>query len=334
MLRVTMMIVAAHSLRCHALLGQHPIQQQRRNCNTNHHHHHIMLTTTTSTLLSATPSPSPPSSKSINSNNPLTNSTLIYFPLPGRGEAIRLALTISNIPFNDHRVPFRSWGNTKPTTPWGTLPILELSDSSDGDGGTTTRLGQSRSILRFVGKYTGLYPTTITSDDDDDININYLHTQRIDELMDALEDLGAAISGIGIGLEKDEMEAVRLLDATTEGGMLYGMLTKIDTFIQEMGQEVVVVGDNDNEDDTNYNYYYAVGNSLTIADLLTFTSMGRLAGGVYSGIPSTVCDPFQNIQKVRRVVGRDPRVMDWYDERGRVGKLTPAEQVLSDCRDL
>jgi len=300
LLRAAFVIVAANLYGCNALLfRQHPLSRHhhQRNCNKR-------PTTTSTTFLSVTPSP--PSSNI----NILTNSTLIYFPLPGRGEAIRLALTISNIPFYDHRVPFRSWGRTKSTTTWGTLPVLELSDG-------TTRLGQSRSILRFVGKYAGLYPTSTSDDDNDDVD-NFLRAQRIDELMDALEDLGTAVSGIGAGLKKDQMEAERLLDATKEDGVVYGMLDKIDGFIEEMGNNNYAVG----------------GNSLTIADLLTFTSMGRLVGGVYFGIPSTVCDPFENIQKVRRMVGQDPRVMDWYDERERVGKLSPAEQVLSGCRDL
>jgi len=299
------MSVAANLYGCNALsFRQHLLSR--------HHHHqrnsnkHPTMTTP-KTSLSMTPSPH---SSDVNI---LTNSTLIYFPLPGRGEAIRLALTISDIPFIDYRVPFRSWGATKSKTTWGTLPLLELSDG-------TTRLGQSRSILRFVGKYTGLYPstTTTTSDNDNDDVHNFLRAQRIDELMDALEDLGTAVSGIGMGLNKDQMEAARLLDATKEDGVVYGMLDKIDGFIEGMGNNSYAVG----------------GNSLTIADLLTFTSMGRLVGGVYFGIPSTVCDPFENIQKVRKMVGQDPRVMDWYDERERVGKLSPAEQVLSGCRDL
>lgn len=320
-----MAIAAANLFGCNAMIAfrqqhQHPLF---------HHNNAIRdqtyfngpcrttASTTTTTFLSAVKL-SPPTSHlssfffNNNSTNILTNSKLIYFPLPGRGEAIRLALTISNISFTDHRIPFRSWGSEKTTTIWGTLPILELS-SDDGSTTTCTRLGQSRSILRFVGKHTGLYPTTTSIDGVD----AYLYAQRIDELMDALEDLGTAVGGVGVGLEKEDLEVTRKLDATKENGVVYGMLHKIDTFIAEMG-----------------NNNYAVGNSLTIADLLTFTSMGRLAGGVYFGIPATVCDPFENIQNVRRKVGQDQRVREWYDERKRVGKLSPAEQVLSNCRDM
>jgi glutathione S-transferase len=65
---------------------------------------------------------------------------LSYFPIEGRGEAIRLALHIGEIPFEDHRIPFPEWPGVKGTTPWGSIPILEV------DGKT---IAQSNTILRF-----------------------------------------------------------------------------------------------------------------------------------------------------------------------------------------
>lgn len=227
---------------------------------------------------------------------------LSYFGIPGRGEALRLALAIGGIEFEDNRIPFPAWGKAKPTTPWGTLPVLELSDG--------TQLAQARSLLRFVGKQTDpvLYPD------------EPLLAQRVDELMDLLEDLGTAIAGVGQGLSKEEMEAERLV-AISEGGAIYEMLSKMDAFIQTNGSDG-----------------YAVGAEMNIASILTFTSMGRLVGGVYFGIPPTTCDPFPNIQLVRKTVGNHPAVRAWYDARIQrqksIEKLSPAEQVLVNCRNL
>ena len=81
----------------------------------------------------------------------LAGATLHFFPLSGRAEATRLALTIGGIPFEDRRFQFAEWGKLKPTTQWATVPVLELRDG--------TRIGQARSILRLVGKATGLYPS-------------------------------------------------------------------------------------------------------------------------------------------------------------------------------
>lgn len=230
----------------------------------------------------------------------LTGSKLIYFGIPGRGEAVRLALAIGGVEFEDKRVPFQAWGKVKPTTPWGTVPVLELADGS--------QLTQARSILRFVGKATGLYPS------------EPLLAQRVDELMDALEDLDAAITSAGRGLPKDEQEVARLA-AVSEGGAVYSFLAKIDAFIQAHGSGG-----------------YAVGAEMNIASILTFVTLGRAVGGVFFGVPPTVCDPFPNIQAVRRTVGSDPAVMAWYDARvvqqKSLTSLSPAEQVLVGCRDL
>lgn len=231
----------------------------------------------------------------------LAGSKLIYFGIPGRGEAIRLALTIGGVEFEDKRVPFQDWGKVKATTPWGTVPVLELADGS--------QLAQARSILRFVGKATGLYPSE-----------QPLLAQRVDELMDALEDLDAAITSAGRGLPKDEQEAARFA-AVSEGGAVYSLLAKIDAFIK-----------------AHSSGGYAVGAGMNIASILTFVTLGRVVGGVFFGVPPTVCDPFPNIQAVRKTVGSDPAVVAWYDARvvqqKSLTSLSPAEQVLVGCRDL
>jgi len=229
----------------------------------------------------------------------LAGSKLIYFGIPGRGEAVRPALAIGGVDFEDARVPFQAWGKVKPTTPWGTVPVLELADGS--------QLAQARSILRFVGTATGLYPS------EPDL------AQRVDELLDALEDLDVAITGAGWGLPKGELEAARLA-AVSEGGAVYVLLAKLDAFVEAHGRGG-----------------YAVGAEMTIASILTFVTLGRAIGGVFFGVPPSVCDPFLNIQAVRRTVGRDPAVVAWYDARvaqRTLPSLSPAEQVLVGCRDL
>lgn len=224
-----------------------------------------------------------------NDSSILTRCRLTYFGITGRGEAIRLTLAISGVQFEDNRVPFSAWDKIKPTTPWGTLPILELSDG--------TQLSQTHSILRFVGKHTGLYPI------DDE-----LVAQRIDELMDKLEEVCDIITNTGKDLPKDEMEDARLI-AVSNGGTVYNLLNKIDTFIATNSK----------------GSGYAVGNEMNIASILTFTLIGRLVGGVYNGVPSTAFDPFPNIQKVRKTTGCYPSVQHL---------LSPAERVMIDCKSI
>mmetsp|Transcript_15206 Transcript_15206/g.28863 ORF Transcript_15206/g.28863 Transcript_15206/m.28863 type:complete len:226 (+) Transcript_15206:73-750(+) len=202
---------------------------------------------------------------------------LTYFGIAGRGESIRLALAIAGIEeWTDNRVEFADWSTVKPNTPWGSLPVLALQDGRE--------IAQQRAILRLVGKETGLYP-------DDSFA-----AAKIDELMDALEDVGSKTNGIGQGLPQEEKEAERK-KACEVGGVTYEILGRIDNFVATYGKDG-----------------HAVGDKLTIADLLLYTTSCNLVGGLYDGVPADACDAFENITACRKLVRSHPAVNKWYDE--------------------
>lgn len=98
---------------------------------------------------------------------------LVYFDIDGaRGEAARLAMVIGKVPFEDDRVKFADWGNRKPGTPFGALPVLER------DGQT---VAQSNGINRYVGKLAGLYPA------------DAWQAALCDEAMDAVEEIATRL---------------------------------------------------------------------------------------------------------------------------------------------
>lgn len=205
----------------------------------------------------------------------LQNCKLTYFNLPGRGEAIRLALTLGGISFTDERIQFSDWRETiKPTTPYGSLPVLVLSNGSV--------VAQQRAILRFVGKETSLYPS------------DSLDAAKVDEIMDACEDVISKTFAVGSGLEKEEKEAARM-EACKEGGITYEMLKKIDT----------VISSNKGE--------YFVGDHLTIADLFLFQNTSNLISGLYDGVPSNALDSFPAIASIRKKVRNNPEICKYYD---------------------
>ncbi|GFO29430.1 glutathione s-transferase [Plakobranchus ocellatus] len=76
---------------------------------------------------------------------------VIYFNLPGRAEAIRLLLTLAGKKFEDVRINLQQWQEMKPTTPCGTIPIIEI----DGK-----RFGQSRAIASYLARELGFYGET------------------------------------------------------------------------------------------------------------------------------------------------------------------------------
>jgi len=79
---------------------------------------------------------------------------LTYFPIGGLAHASRIAFTIGGVDFEDRRLTFDEWqakkASNESNTPLGQLPTLEVNGNV---------YCQSKSILRYSGKLTGLYPT-------------------------------------------------------------------------------------------------------------------------------------------------------------------------------
>jgi glutathione S-transferase len=77
---------------------------------------------------------------------------LVYFPVRGRAEAMRLLLKDNAIPFNEEVMPMsEKWGDEKPKYTFGQLPALW-----DGD----FLIVQSGAIMRHLARKHGLYGTT------------------------------------------------------------------------------------------------------------------------------------------------------------------------------
>jgi glutathione S-transferase len=81
----------------------------------------------------------------------MTKPKLTYFDAPvSRGEECRLALHLAGVEFEDVRIKRDDWPALKPTTPFGSLPVLELPGRPP--------LAQSNAILVLLGRQHGLHP--------------------------------------------------------------------------------------------------------------------------------------------------------------------------------
>ncbi len=77
---------------------------------------------------------------------------LSYFDMPvSRGEECRLAFVIAGVDFDDHRIARADWPAVKPTTPFGTVPVLEIEGHAP--------IGESNAILQYIGRRWGVHPT-------------------------------------------------------------------------------------------------------------------------------------------------------------------------------
>lgn len=100
---------------------------------------------------------------------------LTYFDAPvSRGEECRLALFLAGVDFEDRRLTRDQWSALKPSTPFGSVPTLEIPGKPV--------LAQSNAILAYVGRGHGLHPA--------DPHEAALH----EAMMAHVEDLRAAIT--------------------------------------------------------------------------------------------------------------------------------------------
>jgi glutathione S-transferase len=126
----------------------------------------------------------------------MTKPKLTYFDNPrSRGEECRLAFVLAGVDFIDNRLARDAWRSLKPSTPFGSLPMLEVEGKPP--------VSQSNAILGYVGRKFGLLPS------------DEWEALRLESLVCACEDLRHVVSGtFGIN---DPEELKRRRAALVEG---------------------------------------------------------------------------------------------------------------------
>ena len=140
---------------------------------------------------------------------------LTYFNLRAKGEPARLLLAYGGIKYEDYRVSFedqREWKAMKPTTPYGSLPLLEW------DG---VCIAQSMAIARFLAKEVGL------------AGRNNLEAAQVDEIVDAVNDIFQA--GLNAIFSNDDSQMKKYETETLPAG-----LTNIERILQSRGGQFMV----------------------------------------------------------------------------------------------
>ncbi len=199
---------------------------------------------------------------------------LTYFDFDGgRGEPARLALFIGGIAFEDHRVAGADWPKRRDQMPLRAMPVLEV------DGKTVT---QSNTIIRYVGKLSGLYP----KDD--------WQAVVVDEVMDAAEDIGSRI-GATIMLGDAEKKAAR---EKLAADALPRHLEILEARLKAGGGE------------------WFADKRLTVADLKVFMLTRWLRSGVLDHIPKDIVErTAPSLAKHAERVASHPKVAEYYQSR-------------------
>ena len=144
----------------------------------------------------------------------MPNLKLTYFDFHGgRGEPARLAMFIGGIAFEDNRLSFDAFRESKASFPFAAIPVLEV------DGQT---VAQSNGINRFVGKLAGLYPE------------DPWQAASCDEVMDAVEDVTHEITRTFSIKDEDEKKAAR--QALVDGPLRF-YLSRLNVLLENRGGE-------------------------------------------------------------------------------------------------
>lgn len=179
--------------------------------------------------------------------------TLQYFPVPGApGEICRVLLALSGDVWTDERIPGSKWGEVKPSTPYGQMPVLTSSDGKV--------LTQSRAIAHYLAKDVKVQGKALYPED------KYLAYQ-VDEYIEALEDVRAKVTKtFAIKDQKEKEKARAALFATDGSGEVVEAFKRIEGKIPAGG--------------------CMVGSSVTLADAWLFVVVNMFRAGWLDGVPS------------------------------------------------
>ena len=191
---------------------------------------------------------------------------LTYFDFPGRAEAIRDALRIGGIAFTDARVSHAEFRALRDAgaLPFDSLPVLELADG--------TVIGQSNTLLRYVGRLAGLMPTAPSE------------ALRVEALLDSAEDFGGRVSS-----------SIRTPDEALRIALSEELVRVwLPQWCRLLERSLAVDGKG-----------WLVGSTLTIADLKLVHWFDKLTNGSLTGIPTDLLHPFPALTAWREQTHRE-----------------------------
>lgn len=200
---------------------------------------------------------------------------LIYFPVPGRAEASRIALALSGMEWEDVEVNGIEFNKMKEDgeLPWGMLPVLQTSQGT---------IAESSAILRYIGKETGLIPK------------DHFQAAKADEFIDGMGPIARALDST-FGID-DADERIRLRRKLFEPD---GAATKaLKLYEKKLGE--------------SKSGWAADTDEISIADIKLFSELFALFSGNYDGIEKSMIMDYKELLAYHERVANEPRIMNHY----------------------
>lgn len=223
-----------------------------------------------------------------------------YYGIPGRGESVRLLLTIGEIPFKDTIVDMKEWrgAGIKERTRWNVIPTLKLPSGQVA--------GQSQGLLRYLGRTIKVDGKPLTPENPEESLI-------VDEVLSFVgEDIWRNLLAV-VGQKDAEAQATALL-APKDG--------KVKLQLDELEKQIA-----------GPNSVLASG-QLTTADVYIFAAFGWWASGFMSKATNTdsLLSGRPKLQAIIDRVGQLPQVRAYYSTEAK--KKAPLSHVYPQFAKL
>ena len=185
---------------------------------------------------------------------------LVYFGVPGRAEASRVALSLSGLEWEDiqvNGVRFEIMKNSG-ELPWDMLPVLQTPEGT---------IAESSAILRFAGKAADLVPS------------DPYQAAKVDEFIDGM------------------LPFVGLLDDTYRISDVEERIHIRKKLFLPDGRGTRSLAMLERKISQSKSGWAAGTDEMSIADLKLFTELFGLFSGNYDGLDASMIEDFQNLLK-------------------------------------
>ena len=202
---------------------------------------------------------------------------LVYFGVPGRAEASRVALSLSGLEWEDvqvNGVRFEIMKNSG-ELPWDMLPVLQTPEGT---------IAESSAILRFAGKAADLVPS------------DPYQAAKVDEFIDGITSLAGLLDDTFRISDVEERIQIRKKLFLPDG----------------RGTRVLIMLERKTSESRTG---WAAGTEkMSIADLKLFAELFGLFSGNYDGLDGSMIEGYPNLLNYHSKVANEPRILAHYAE--------------------
>jgi glutathione S-transferase len=196
---------------------------------------------------------------------------LTYFDAPGRAEPIRIALRLSGMPFEDHRLKFPDFMGAKARGdfPLGSVPVLELNGE---------KITQTGAILRYIARVgdRSLYPE------------DALAALRVDSALDTFNDTFSA--ALMPSLFERDMERKLAMRAEFAAGPMKRVFDYAEGLLASSGGP------------------FLGGAQLSIADLVVGQQLKQIHSGGLDGVAPAALEAWPRLSALLSAYLAHPRL--------------------------